>query len=371
MSSRTPLGLYVHVPFCDGKCPYCDFYSLAGDGAVMDRYAARLMEVMDPYAGEPVKTVYFGGGTPNLLGENRLGDLLTHIFKTFHVLPRAEVTLEANPTHVDFGFFEAVRRAGFNRLSMGLQSADAGELAFLGRRHAARDAEQAVKTARQAGFENISLDLMLALPGQSWETLKKSADFAAGLGVEHISAYMLKVEEGTPFARRGVEPLDPDESAELYLKLVEHLKGLGYRQYEISNFARKGLESQHNLVYWQGEEYLGFGPGAHSFYQGKRFYYDRDLTDFLAGASPCPDGEGGGFEEFAMLNLRLARGLRRAECREKFGGAGEAAFEKLVKQAEKCPPGLVQADRDRIAFTAEGFLVSNALLARLLDGLEE
>lgn len=368
-------GIYIHVPFCDGKCPYCDFYSLRGDGALFDRYAHRMREAvkqwaaeMAPEGGKPsAKTVYFGGGTPNLLGAERLTALLVQVKQSFDLDPAAEVTLEANPTAVDGAFFQSIRKAGFNRLSMGLQSANEDELKFLGRKHSRSDVGKAVKAARTAGFENISLDLMLGLPGGNAEKLKNSIAFAAGLGIEHISSYILKVEEGTPFAARGIEVPDGDEAADQYLFCVEELARRGYEQYEISNFSKPGRESRHNLVYWHGEEYLGLGPGAHSFLGSRRFFYPRDLAGFLRGDPPCPDGEGGGFEEFAMLNLRLKEGLKREKCREKFGLSGEEAFQRMLKNTKKCPPGLVRADGEKIFFTPEGFLVSNALLVELLE----
>jgi len=373
------LGIYLHVPFCDGKCPYCDFYSLRGDRALFDRYVDRMKETMGRWAAEmavdggkmPVETVYFGGGTPNLLGVERLKALLVQVKEDFDLDPAAEITLEANPTSVDEAFFQSIKRAGFNRLSMGMQSANEDELAFLGRKHSRSDVGKAVKAARSAGFENISLDLMLGLPGGNTEKFKKSIAFAAELGVEHISSYILKVEEGTPFAARGIEVPEGDEAADQYLFCVEELAKRGYRQYEISNFSKPGRESRHNLVYWHGEEYLGLGPGAHSFLGGRRFFYPRDLEGFLRGDPPCPDGEGGGFEEFAMLNLRLTEGLKREKCREKFGLSGEEAFQKVTENAKKCPPGLVRADSEAVSFTPEGFLVSNALILRLLEGNEE
>lgn len=361
------IGLYFHVPFCDGKCPYCDFYSLRADEERMDRYLRRMEELLsESGTGEPVATVYFGGGTPNLLGAERLAALLNRTSRAFSVQPGAEITVEANPTHVDRAFFEALRKAGFNRLSIGLQSANEEELRLLGRRHSPQDAAEAVAAARAAGFQNVSLDLMLGLPGGSEERLLRSIEFAAALDVEHISSYLLKVEEGTPFAAGGIQVPEEDEAADQYLFCVEELEKRGYRQYEISNFARPGRESRHNLVYWHGEEYLGFGPGAHSFYRGRRFYYPRSLEDFLKGGRPLPDGEGGGFEEYAMLNLRLTEGLRKSACEQRFGAAGKAAFEEMGKRAGRCPAGLVKLDGERVAFTPEGFLVSNALLLRLL-----
>ncbi|MCU7651576.1 radical SAM family heme chaperone HemW [Acutalibacter sp. LFL-21] len=364
------LGFYIHVPFCHGKCPYCDFYSRPDSAGGMDAYVSAVIAALAPWrerlAGRELATVYFGGGTPSLLGAQRLGTILQAVRQGFSLASGAEVTLEANPTHVDRAFFQEARRAGFNRLSMGLQSANGEELRFLGRAHSPQQAALAVENARAGGFENISLDLMLGLPGGSREKLGRSIAFAASLEVEHISSYILKVEPGTPFAARGVQVPDEDDTAEQYLFAVEELARRGYGQYEISNFARPGKESRHNLLYWRGEEYLGFGPGAHSFFGGRRFYYPRDLEGFLQGNSPVEDGTGGDFGEFAMLNLRLTRGLRRGDCLARFGAEGGALFDEALENARHCPPQLLRADGEAISFTPEGFLVSNALLVKLL-----
>lgn len=364
-------GIYLHVPFCDGKCPYCDFYSLRGNEKQMDDYVSAMIREIRacPAAREKLlaRTVYFGGGTPSLLGAERLSALLDAVRESFDLAEGAEITLEANPNSVGREFFRAVRKAGFNRLSMGMQSGNEDELQFLGRKHSREDVKSAVSAARAAGFENISLDLMLGLPGGSGEKLRRSIDFAAGLGAEHISAYILKIEPGTPFAARGIDLPEDDAAADQYLFCVGELERRGYAQYEISNFAKPGRESRHNLVYWHGEEYLGFGPGAHSFFGGRRFFYPRDLEGFLRGIPPTDDGAGGGFSEYAMLNLRLAAGISLAQCREKFGAAGEEFFLRLLQNAKKCPPALLRADRERLAFTPEGFLVSNALLLHLLE----
>ncbi len=366
-------GIYIHVPFCNKKCPYCDFYSLSGKNEWMDAYTEALKKTLSTHAEahgkERVETVYFGGGTPNLLGSKRLAALLGQVKSCFDLAPAAEVTLEANPTNLPPDFFRAVYAAGFNRLSMGMQSAHPDELCLLGRRHTPEDVKRAVQAARDADFSNISLDLMLGLPGGSRKKLLGSIEFAAALGPEHISSYILKIEPGTPFSYRELALPDDDETAGQYLFMVEELSKRGYGQYEISNFARPGRESRHNLVYWHGEEYLGFGPGAHSFYGGKRFFYPRDLDAFLRGEPPCPDGEGGDFSEYAMLNLRLSEGLSREKCTARFGEEGSRGFEKLFQNAKKCPPYLLRADRYNISFTVEGFLVSNALLLRLLEGV--
>ena len=364
------LGFYFHVPFCQSKCPYCDFYSRPVSPEVMDAYVQALLSSLSPWTEKlrdrELSTIYFGGGTPNLLGAERLRTILQEVRERFALSPTAEITLEANPTHVDRTFFEKVRSAGFNRLSMGLQSANPEELRFLGRTHSPQDVIQAVVNARAAGFDNISLDLMLGLPGGSKERLGKSIAFATGLGVEHISSYILKVEPGTPFAARHVTVPDDDQTSDQYLFAVEELAKRGYAQYEISNFSRPGKESRHNLLYWRGEEYLGFGPAAHSFFGGRRFYFPRDLEGFLQGNAPVDDGPGGDFGEFAMLNLRLTRGLLREDCLARFGTQGEEEFCQLLENAKKCPSTLLRREEDRLRFTPEGFLVSNALLVRLL-----
>lgn len=366
-------GIYLHVPFCDGKCPYCDFYSLRGDAALMDRYVDAVRAALAGWAKEHgrarVETVYFGGGTPNLLGAERLAALLGQVATSCDLPAAAEITLEANPTHVDEWFFRALKRAGFNRLSMGMQSADPGELRLLGRKHTAEDVERAVAAARAAGFENLSLDLMLGLPGGSQETLLRSIDFCTALGPEHLSTYLLKIEPGTPFAARKLALPEDDAAADQYLFCVKELEQRGYAQYEISNFAKPGRESRHNLVYWHCEAYLGFGPGAHSFYEGKRFYYPRDLNAFLQGCPPVQDGPGGSFPEYAMLQLRLTEGLQRETCKARFPDEGERGFLKMVQNAKRCPPQLVRADSEKISFTPEGFLVSNALLLTLLEDI--
>ena len=366
------LGLYIHVPFCMGKCPYCDFYSLAPKAETVDKYVERTLELMAGYGADcarEVGTVYFGGGTPSIIGAERLERLLEGAKRYFHLVRDAEITCEANPTGVSEGFFRQLSAAGFNRLSMGMQSANTEELRLLGRKHGPEGVRQAVEGARTAGFKNISLDLMLALPGSTIESLERSISFAAGLFPEHISAYILKIEPGTPFASRGLILPDDDSAADQYLLTVERLSRLGYSQYEISNFSHPGYESRHNLCYWQCGEYLGLGPAAHSFYKGRRFHWERDLNGYLRGEAPADDGPGGSMGEFAMLNLRLSRGLIERECVLRFGGDGGKMFSRVRERALSLPEALIAAGPRKVAFTPEGFLVSNALLSRLLEGM--
>lgn len=370
----SPIGVYVHVPFCDGKCPYCDFYSMRADEARLDAYTDALCRTAAEWApqwqGKTADTVYFGGGTPVLLGADRLRRVLEAIRSNIVLAPDAEITVEANPAAAQEPLFRALYEAGFNRLSMGLQSADPEELRFLGRRHTVQQAAEAVQAARTAGFTNISLDLMLALQGQTPDRLKQSVAFCAQQEVPHVSAYLLKVEPGTPFDRRGVEAHLPDEDAqaELYHTVCAELEQYGYGQYEISNFAKPGFESRHNLHYWRCEEYAALGASAHGFLHGERFYYPRDIEAFLHGDKPVSDGPGGDPSEFILLALRLTEGLSRMKFMQRFG---RALPQGLVRKAAMLArAGLLTDDGERIALTRDGFLVSNAVIGTLLDGAD-
>lgn len=366
------IGVYIHIPFCGKKCPYCDFYSAPASNRSMDRYTATMTERLEAYRNKGVTadTLYFGGGTPNLLGGERLSRLIQTARDVFAMPANSEITVEANPATATPAFFRQIFTSGTNRLSLGLQSANSDELAFLGRRHTQSQAAAAVKAAREAGFSNISLDLMIGLPGQTTEQLGQSIAFCANLGVEHVSSYLLKIEEGTPFfARRNTLSL-PDEDAvsELYFFAVEELARQGFAQYEISNFAKPGYEGRHNLKYWHCEEYLGFGPAAHSFFDGQRFYSSRSLEDFFDDQPPISDGKGGSREEFLMLSLRLTEGVSDAQWQLRFGEPLPSSLLQAAHRYES--PGLIAFDNpDRFHLTPKGFLVSNPLLRELLDTL--
>ncbi|MBW7572770.1 radical SAM family heme chaperone HemW [Caproiciproducens faecalis] len=368
MNNEKPFGLYLHVPFCDGKCPYCDFYSLPVSEEQMNRYTRRMLETLEAYAAQYPRradTLYFGGGTPNLLGAERLSALIVWAKECFG-LEDAEITVEVNPTENLSEFLHELRAAGANRLSIGLQSANDDELALLGRRHTAEQAKKTVQYAQDAGFGNISLDLMLAVQKQTKESLLRSIDFCADAGIQHLSAYLLKIEPDTVYGKKK-ETLcvpDDDEAGDFYLFACEELEKCGFPQYEISNFAKPGFESRHNLKYWSCEEYLGIGPAAHSFMEGKRFYYPRNFSAFLDGAQPVPDGDGGEFEEYAMLALRLAEGLTDEGCRARFGFGIPARMKQAAKLYEK--GGLSVCTDSGFHFTPKGFLVSNTLTAEIL-----
>ena len=363
-------GIYLHIPFCRGKCPYCDFYSLRADASQMEEYTRALEARIAASPRFAADTVYFGGGTPSLLGGERIARLLSAVRTHFDVAKDAEITLEANPGDDLEAFFGRIREAGVNRLSLGMQSANEAELRALGRRHTQADTARAVEAARRAGFRNISLDLMLAVPNQTKESLRRSIERCAALGADHVSAYLLKIEENTPFYRRAASlslPCD-DEAADLYLFAADELGRCGYSQYEISNFAKKGFEGRHNLHYWRDEEYLGFGPAAHSFFLGKRFFYPRDLASFLSGGAAVDDGEGGDLEETILLGLRLTEGISKERLRSRFGKAGEERFERLRKDALPfSKSGLLSIEGERIFLTTRGFLLSNAVIGKLLS----
>ncbi|MCI1966148.1 MAG: radical SAM family heme chaperone HemW [Oscillospiraceae bacterium] len=361
-------GIYVHVPFCDGKCPYCDFYSIRGSEERMEQYTERIVKEIKYEAeqsGRTADTLYFGGGTPSLLGAGRLIRIVEAARRGFG-LEHAEITVEANPAEDLSDFFREIRAAGVNRLSLGLQSANEKELRLLGRRHTAQQAARCIGQAQNAGFDNLSLDLMLAVQGQTEESLRRSIAFCARAGARHVSAYLLQVEPGTAYFKQKetLDIPDEDEAAALYLLACGELERNGFHQYEISNFAQGGYEGRHNLKYWHDEEYLGFGPAAHSFLNGRRFSKKRSLKAFLQGEMPQEQGKGGDFEEFAMLALRLTEGLTDARCRERFGCPVPQKIKAAAKRYESA--GLTVCTQDGFHFTPRGFLVSNQLTAEVL-----
>lgn len=366
-----PIGLYLHIPFCDGKCAYCNFFSRRPETDELTEYTERLISGIKAWGNKldrAVDTVYFGGGTPSLLGHERLTAILKAVMRSFPVTDDAEITLEVNPTSADTLDFTVLRRAGFNRLSVGLQSANDHELKILGRRHTAADARYTVQRAQAAGFDNISLDVMLAIPEQTKESLDRTLRFCADCNVQHISAYILKIEEGTPFyqQRNQLSFFTDDEQAAFYEQTVEALAELGYHQYEISNFSLPGCESGHNLHYWHDEEYLGLGPSAHSFINGKRFYYDGDFSSFYVDRV-TEESEGGDSDEYIMLALRLNEGLQFGEYEKRFH---RPVSEGLIRAAEKLQAqGLCRVTDDAVALTVKGYLVSNAVIGYLFTSI--
>ncbi len=363
---RRPVGIYIHIPFCDGKCPYCDFYSVAPSEDLCDRYCTALERQMEQYRGIEADTVYFGGGTPTLLGAERLCRLINSVKKNYIIDNNAEITFEMNPRTADSGMLRKLRDAGFNRVSMGVQSGIDSELAALGRRHTIADARRAAADVRAAGFDNLSLDLMLGIPEQTAESLECSLNEVCALEPEHISAYMLKIEPDTPFAQHdfGTSLADDDMQAELYEFAVRLLADKGYERYEISNFALPGRESRHNLHYWNCDEYLGFGPAAHSFFRGRRFCYPRNIDSFISCPETSDDGPGGDEEEYVMLRLRLSEGITQTGWHEKFDSDIPEIYHRRALALTTA--GLLIDDEQGIRLNGRGFLLSNAVICRLL-----
>jgi len=360
------LGIYIHVPFCGRKCAYCDFYSVNWSKSAAVDYTAAVLRNIRHYGDKArtVDTVYFGGGTPSLLTAEQISSIISEIRSCFALEESAEITLEANPCTLSAEKLAELRKIGINRLSIGVQSMIDRELKILGRMHTAERAEQAVLEAARAGFDNISCDLMIALPDQKPDDMRFSIDRLAALPIQHISAYILKTENGTPFDCAEIRDRLPDEdsTAELYLDMVELLEKQGFMQYEVSNFAKEGFESRHNTRYWKCLDYLGIGPAAHSCYEGKRFAVERDLSAFIAAdvqqvtvtdESPC------GFEEFAMLRLRLKEGLILDDV-------PEHRAELLKKLPPLLKEGYAETDGERIWLTPKGFLMSNSVIEYLV-----
>lgn len=377
------LGIYIHIPFCRSKCDYCDFYSLAGREGQMDLYQrallAHLRETAPLAQGIPVDSIYFGGGTPSYYGAKRLKELLAALYKLFSVEKDAEVTVECNPDSVDLKSLRTLRKAGVNRLSLGMQSARGEELYSVHRIHTPQQTDQAVELARKAKFTNLSLDLIYGLPGQTMESWKATVEHALSLIPQHLSCYGLKVEEGTPLARRVAEGEalpDDDQQADLYLWTVGRLERAGLPQYEISNFAKPGCESRHNLRYWLTRPYIGFGPGAHSDFGGRRYSFVRDLDAYIRGvleggniidsSELIPQRERCG--EYLMLRLRTTRGIDGREYRSTYF----MDFAPLkARLREFAAQGWAEETDGRWHFTPKGFLVSNQLIGDLLERQEQ
>ena len=345
-------GLYIHIPFCRRKCLYCDFYSVALQEGFAERYTEAVKRNIAAYGGS-FETVYFGGGTPILLAPY-LGEML----KGVDIADGAEITAECNPCEMTDEALSQLREGGINRISVGVQSLCDNELSALGRRHDSDTAIRAIAREKAAGFSDISTDLMLGIPQQTEESLAQTLETLTALPITHISAYMLKVEPNTPFGRST--PLLPDEdaTADMYLQTVNSLADKGFHQYEISNFAKRGYECRHNLKYWRREEYLGIGPAAHSFMDGRRFAVARDLEEFLNSprqAEITTDDSPDEYEERVMLGLRLSEGIP------------EELYKPFEHALKLIPRNYYRIEGGRLSLTAEGFLLSNEIISLLLS----
>ena len=376
---KEPLGIYVHVPFCRSKCQYCDFYSLTNkDDKTIDNYLTaicdHIKESGELTPGYRVDSIYFGGGTPSFLGADALATILTAIRRSFDVDSDAEITFEANPDSVSDKLLARLRSEGFNRVSLGVQCDDDEILKKIGRPHDFAQAVSAAQRIRKAGFKNLSIDLMYGLPNQTLKGWKDTLERVLTINPEHVSCYGLKVEEGTPlYEYKDFCNLPTDDTqADMYLAAVEILRGKGFRQYEISNFARKGLYSRHNMKYWTGGEYLGFGPNASSDFGGKRFTIIRDLQGYCSGIKnggailqeidEVPLRERAG--EYLMLRLRTSVGINREEYERKF----LLPFDPIEEYLEKSRSfgHAARSEEGRWRLTPKGFLISNTIISDLL-----
>lgn len=373
------LGLYLHIPFCRSKCDYCDFYSLAGREDRMDDYQkALLCHVVESGVvarNYPVDSLYIGGGTPTWYGEKRLLELLRTVKRHFSMTKDVEVTLEANPDSVDEKMLRRLRRAGVNRISMGMQSGSDEELRSIHRPHTYQQVVDAVTAVRSAKIRNLNLDLIYGLPGQTEESWHETVEKAISLSPEHLSCYGLTVEEGTPLAQRvarGEQLPDEDQQAALYLWTVERLAQAGYQQYEISNFSKQGYMSRHNLKYWMGRPYMGLGAAAHSDFGGRRFSFVSDLETYIQGmlsgdevvdeSEQITRRERG--SEYLMLRLRTVHGIDEWEYRREYMMNFDPIEAKMCEFEQK---GWTRRRGRRWQFTPEGFLLSNQLIGQLLE----
>lgn len=381
MMSKKELELYVHIPFCVSKCGYCDFLSAPADLGTQQAYVKALVTEIKARAVSlsryRVRTVFFGGGTPSLLPGDLLGQILAAIRQAFELFVDAEITIEANPGTFDEEKLRAYRNMGINRMSIGLQSADDRELKLLGRIHTYGQFETGYRLARAVGFTNISVDLMSALPEQTEKSWETTLNRVIDLGPEHISAYSLIIEEGTPFYELYTGPGEyklPDEDAErrMYYRTRELLTSAGYCRYEISNYAKPGYESRHNSGYWTGVEYLGLGLGASSYMENTRFSNTRDLKEYLENSeNPAKiqrefhlQTEQDSMEEFMFLGLRMTKGIDTREFGKRFGRTIDSVYgEVLIRLAGQ---GLIAGNGERLWLTDYGIDVSNTVLAEFL-----
>ena len=380
---KKDLGLYIHIPFCVKKCAYCDFLSWSGDKEQRVDYVRALEQEILSYKNfaedYQVSTLYFGGGTPSVLEGELLERIMEAIRRTFQIEEKAEVTLEMNPGTALKEKLELYKKLGINRLSMGIQSVKNENLKLLGRIHTYEDFLESYCMAREAGFDNLSGDLISSLPGQTLAEWKEELKILMETPLEHVSVYQLIIEEGTEFYKKygECEELLPDEetSREIYLWTGKYLKSRGFEQYEISNYAREGKQSAHNLRYWERKDYLGLGLGAASMIRNMRMSNTRDWDKYMAY---CRDPgkireevevleESGQMEEFMFLGLRKTRGISKKEFRRTFGKDIDLVYEKTLEKYLK--NGMLQESGDRIFLSEEGILLSNQVFADFLfDG---
>ena len=373
--NRIPLELYIHIPFCMQKCQYCDFLSGPSDQETRDRYIEALLAEIQAVQGVEayeIVSVFIGGGTPSVLKAEAIASIMRTLQEQFFFCEDAEVTIEANPGTVDLEKLTIYRNVGINRLSLGLQSTDAEELKLLGRIHSYEEFLKSYEWAREAGFSNINIDLMFAIPGQTGEAWRQHLYQVAELNPEHISAYSLIIEEGTPFAEQNLDLPDEDTEYQMYEDTAEILERYGYRQYEISNYAKQGYMCRHNAGYWQRREYLGFGLGASSLYGGMRFSNTHQMQEYLK-ESRNPDqirkdvtvlSRNEQIEEFMFLGLRMTEGISEKKFEENFDVRLMDVYGDILQKYEET--GFMEHIETKWRLTRKGIHVSNHILADFL-----
>ena len=368
-------GVYIHIPFCKSKCPYCDFHSQRCNKDLQSKYVASLTDeittlnrVKDFLKPGELKadTLYLGGGTPSILTPIELEKIILSAKESFCLPENAEITVECNPSSDIESLIPAFKRCGVNRVSLGMQSAVDSERRILGRQSGKHRIQSVIDTLKSNGIENISLDIMLGVPNQTEEALRETLDFVKQCDVKHISAYILKIEEGTFFDTHRERFTFPneDEVCKLYDLCCDYLESSGFTHYEISNFSKPGFESKHNTKYWTLENYLGIGAAAHSFINGKRFYFKSDTQAFINGTPAVFDCEGNDAEEYIMLHLRLKSGLNLHTLSEKYG---KSSIKKILQKAPLLKSnGLADFDGKTLSLTRKGFLLSNSIISELI-----
>lgn len=374
----TPAGLYIHIPFCKSRCSYCDFATGLYDSDLAERYIRALsLDIQSTEAGREVDTIYFGGGTPSMLSPNQIERILSTVYARFKIDPQAEITIEINPGSVDRSKLNEFQVLGINRASFGAQTFDDNELARLGRSHNSDDTLKTFRHLRDAGFANISFDLIAGLPGQTLDQWRRNVELSLELKPEHLSFYLLEIHSNTPLAQhieRGLQPKpDDDLATEMYKWMLERACDAGYEHYEISNLCLPGFESRHNKKYWNGTSYLGFGCSAHS-YNGSnlRWSNERDLVKYVEavekGQSPVVAknilSNADLRAEALFLGMRLLHGVNILDYRRSFG------VDLRVEHSEDldrfCEAGLIEFDGDLLRLTRAGALMSNEVFAALI-----
>ncbi len=366
--AKNNLGIYIHIPFCKKKCPYCSFYSVPNEENLVDRYITVLCEEIKKWGQKicsEVDTIYFGGGTPSTLKTEELLKILFCVKENFKSKD-PEITIEINPGDYRNIDFEKLCYYGVNRISLGAQSIKDSALKILGRRHDFKDIINSIETIKCAKINNISLDLILGAPGQKMSDIYDFVYFCKENNIPHISSYMLKIEGNTPFYfnRDNLVFFSDDEFADFYFYTCETMKRFGFSHYEISNFSKKGFESRHNLKYWNLDDYLGFGPSAHSLFGENRFYYENDLNKFINSPEIISEDDFEPEKELVMLSLRTSEGITNQKFREKIGkDIPNDYFEKAKKFEEY---GFLECKNNSIKLTEKGFLVSNTIISEIL-----